>query len=131
VNALATRSTDIRATKRRPKKKSGTGRLDQKLRAAPRRQVGTEYVLRLYVAGMSQRSTAAIKNITEICDAHLPGRYDLEVIDIYQHPTFLQRDQIIAVPTLVKKQPIPVRCFIGDLANREKVLLGLDLQDKL
>lgn len=88
------------------------------------------YVLRLYVTGMTPRSSRAIATIKSICEEHLEGRYDLEVIDIYQHPTLARDEQIIATPTLVKKLPAPLRRFIGDLSDEERVLLGLDLRQK-
>ena len=86
------------------------------------------YVLRLYVTGMTPRSITALANIKEICEEHLKGRYDLQVIDIYQQPTLAEGEQIIAVPTLIKKLPLPLRRFIGDLSDREQVLIGLDLK---
>ena len=88
------------------------------------------YVLRLYVAGMTPKSSQAIINITQICKDHLKGRYDLRVIDIYQQPTLAQGEQIIAAPTLIKKLPLPLRRFIGNMANREKIIVGLDLRPK-
>lgn len=88
------------------------------------------YVLRLYVTGMTPRSTEAFAAIKAICDEHLPGHYELEVIDIYQHPELAKDEQIIAAPTLVKKLPLPLRRFIGNLADQERVLLGLDLRRK-
>ena len=86
------------------------------------------YVLRLYVTGMTPRSTRAVENVRTICEEHLHGRYDLEVIDIYQQPTLAKGEQIIAAPTLVKKLPLPLRRVIGDLSNTERVLVGLDLR---
>lgn len=88
------------------------------------------YVLRLYVAGINRRSTAAIQSIKEICEEHLKGRYDLEIIDLYQQPTLAKGEQILAAPTLIKKLPVPLRRFIGDLADRERILVGLDLQPR-
>ena len=85
------------------------------------------YVLRLYVTGMTPRSTQALATIRALCDKHLAGRYDLEVIDIYQHPQRAVEDQVIAAPTLVKEQPAPLRRLIGDLSDAERVLAGLDL----
>ena len=76
---------------------------------------GRKYVLRLYVTGMTPRSLRAITNIKKICEEHLKGRYDLEVIDIYQRPTLAEGEQIIAAPTLIKKLPLPLRRFIGDM----------------
>lgn len=88
------------------------------------------YLLRLYVTGMTPRSTMAIQNIKKICEEHLKDRYDLEVIDIYQHPTLAKGEQIIAAPTLIKKLPLPLRKFIGDMADTKRILLGLDLRSK-
>jgi circadian clock protein KaiB len=85
------------------------------------------YVLRLYVTGMTPRSERAVKNLRAICDEYLEGRYDLEVIDIYQQPLLTKGEQIIAAPTLIKKLPLPVRRIIGDMSNRERVLVGLHL----
>lgn len=87
-------------------------------------------MLRLYIAGVSLRSSHAIENIKKICEEHLKGRYELEVIDIYQHPELAERAQVIAVPTLIKKLPPPLRKFIGDLNDTEKILVGLDLKHK-
>ena len=88
------------------------------------------YVLRLYVTGMTPRSQRAIENIHAICEEHLKGRYSLEIIDIYLHPTLAEGEQIIAAPTLIKQLPEPLRWIVGDLSNTEKVLLGLDLREK-
>lgn len=88
------------------------------------------YVLRLYVAGMTPRSTRAITNIRAICDEYLNGRYSLEVIDIYKRPSLADGEQIIAAPTLLKKLPLPLRRFIGDMSNTEKIIVGLDLRAK-
>ena len=86
-----------------------------------------KYVLRLYIAGGTPRSTRAVANIREICEHNLNGQYDLEVIDIYQNPTLAKGEQIIAAPTLVKLLPYPLRRFIGDLSDTERVLVGMDL----
>jgi circadian clock protein KaiB len=85
------------------------------------------YVLHLYVTGMTPRSAHSIKNLQAICDEYLEGRYDLEVIDIYQQPLLTKGEQIIAAPTLIKMLPLPVRRLVGDMSDRERVLLGLDL----
>ena len=85
------------------------------------------YVLRLYVTGMTPRSARAVNNLRAICDEYLDGRYDLEVIDIYQQPVLTRGEQIVAAPTLIKKLPLPMRRIIGDMSNRDGVLLGLDL----
>ena len=88
------------------------------------------YVLRLYVTGMTKRSTEAFSAIKNICEEYLEGRYELEVIDIYQHPELARDEQIIAAPTLIKKLPAPMRRIIGNLATQERVLLSLDLKRK-
>jgi circadian clock protein KaiB len=93
-------------------------------------QAVEHYVLRLYVTGMTPRSTEAVEAIRAICEEHLQGRYELEVIDIYQRPALARDEQIIAAPTLVKKLPHPLRRLIGNLADKERVLLGLDLRRK-
>jgi circadian clock protein KaiB len=85
------------------------------------------YLLRLYVTGLTPKSVQAIANIKRICAEHLEGRYTLEVIDLYQQPERAREAQIIAAPTLVKELPAPLRRIIGDLADREQVLVGLDL----
>jgi len=85
------------------------------------------YVLRLYVTGMAPRSVRALNNLQAICEEHLPDRYDLEVIDIYQQPALTRGEQIVAAPTLIKKLPLPMRRIIGDMSNRNRVLMGLDL----
>ena len=87
-----------------------------------------KYLLRLYVTGMTPRSTQAIARIKAICEEHLLGRYELEVIDIYQQPELAKGEQIIATPTLIKKLPLPLRRMVGDLSNKERVLLGLDVR---
>ena len=86
-----------------------------------------QYVLRLYVTGMTPRSARAVENLRTVCDEYLEGRYDLEVIDIYQQPALTKGEQIIAAPTLIKKLPLPMRRIIGDMSNRDGLLLGLDL----
>lgn len=88
------------------------------------------YVLKLYVTGMTAHSSRAIVNLRAICEEHLQGRYDLEVIDVYQHPILMQGEQIIATPTLIKRLPEPLRRLVGDMSDTEQVLLGLDLRTK-
>lgn len=88
------------------------------------------YLLRLYITGMTPNSKRAVENVKRICEQHLSGRYELEVIDIYQQPSLAQEEQIIAAPTLIKKLPGPLRRLIGDMSNTEKVLVGLDLRIK-
>ena len=88
------------------------------------------YVLKLYVAGQTPKSTQAIVNIKMICEEHLKGRYKLEVIDIYQQPVLAKGEQIIAAPTLIKKLPLPLRRFIGTMSDVERILVGLDLKPR-
>lgn len=89
-----------------------------------------KYVLRLYVAGATPRSTQSIMNIKKICEEYLKGRYELEVIDIYQQPVLAKGEQIIAAPTLVKKLPPPLRRFIGNMSDVDRILVGLDLKPR-
>jgi len=86
------------------------------------------YVLRLYVTGATPKSLQAIENLKRICEAHLKGRYSLEVVDVYQQPVLAKGEQILAAPTLIKYLPTPLRRFIGDMANTDRLLLGLDLR---
>ncbi len=89
---------------------------------------GGRYVLRLYVTGMTLRSMQAIANLRAICETRLQGRYELEVVDIYQHPRLARDEQIVAAPTLIKKLPPPLRRMVGNLSDEERVLMGLDLR---
>jgi circadian clock protein KaiB len=89
-----------------------------------------KYVLRLYVTGMTPKSIVAIENIRKICEENLKGRYELEVVDIYQQPDYAKKEQIIAAPTLIKKLPLPLRKFIGDMSDKDKILVGLNLVPK-
>ncbi len=89
-----------------------------------------KYVLRLYITGYTPKSSQAIANIKRICEEHLKGRYELEVIDIYQQPGSTQEDHVIAAPTLIKKLPLPLRRLIGTLSDEERVLVGLDIKPK-
>jgi circadian clock protein KaiB len=86
------------------------------------------YILKLYITGTTPRSMKAIVNIRKICEEHLQGHYDLEVVDITQNPTLAEGEQIIAAPTLIKHLPLPLRRFIGDMSQTERILLGLDLR---
>jgi circadian clock protein KaiB len=86
--------------------------------------------LRLYVAGQTARAVAAFANLKNICEEHMPGQYRIEVIDLLKNPQLAKGDQILAVPTLVRKLPQPVRKIIGDLSNTERVLVGLDLRPR-
>ena len=98
------------------------------LGAAVAAQAAARYVLRLYITGLSPRATRAISNIRTICEEHLEGRYDLEVVDISQNPALAEGEQIIAAPTLIKQLPLPLRRFIGDMSQTDRILIGLDLR---
>ena len=86
------------------------------------------YRLRLYVAGQTPKSVLAFRNLTQICEEHLQGRYEIEIIDLLENPQLARGDQILAVPTLVRRLPEPIKKIIGDLSNTERVLVGLDLR---
>lgn len=86
------------------------------------------YNLRLYVAGQTPRSMMAIANLNKLCEEHLAGRYTIEVVDLMKNPALAQRDQIVAIPTLIRQLPEPLKRIIGDLSNSEKVLVGLDIR---
>ncbi len=86
------------------------------------------FLLRLYVAGQTAKSMAAFANLKKICEEHLQGKYQIEVIDLLQNPSLAQGDQILAVPTLVRRLPHPIKKIIGDLSNTERVLVGLDIR---
>ena len=88
------------------------------------------YDLRLYIAGQTSRSITALANIQRICDEHLEGRYRIEVIDLLERPQLARGDQIVALPTLVRKLPEPIRKLVGDLSNTERALVGLDLRPR-
>lgn len=103
-----------------------TGDYERRLAAAGQEH----YLLCLYVSGMTPRSADAIERIKGLCEEHLQGRYELQVIDIYQQPDRARSDNIVAVPTLIRKLPPPLRRLVGDLSDRERVLVGLDLRRK-
>ncbi len=96
------------------------------LEAGPKQ---AKYVLRLYMAGVSPRSVRALRRLKAVCEEHLKGRYELDVIDIYQRPTLARDEQIIATPTLIKVLPAPIRRYVGDLSN-DQLLLGLDIRTR-
>ena len=86
-----------------------------------------KYILRLYVTGMTARSARTIESLRTFCEKHLAGRYELQVIDVYQQPELARTEQIVAVPTLIKKLPLPLRRLIGDMSDEARVLVGLDI----
>jgi circadian clock protein KaiB len=99
--------------------------------AAPKRGPAKEWELRLYIAGNTPRAIKAFENLRRICEEHLAGRYVIEIIDLLETPTLAKGDQIVAVPTLVRRLPEPVRKIIGDLSNTERVLVGLDIRERV
>jgi circadian clock protein KaiB len=115
-------------------KKKAAGAASKKAKAGTTPDWGEppeeRYVLRLYVTGMTPNSVRAIENMKAICEEYLLGRYDLEIIDVYKHPSLAKGEQIVAAPTLVKSLPMPLRRLIGDLSQKDRVLLGLDLAPK-
>jgi len=94
----------------------------------PREAANPEWDLRLYVAGQTPKSIAAFANLKRLCETHLAGRYKIEVIDLLENPQLARGDQIVAIPTLVRKLPEPMRKIIGDLSDTERVLVGLQLR---
>jgi circadian clock protein KaiB len=97
--------------------------------ATPSQKKTAVMELRLYVAGQTRKSMLALANLQKICDEHLPGQYKIEVIDLLQNPSLARGDQILAIPTLVRQLPQPIKKIIGDLSNTERVLVGLDLRE--
>lgn len=124
---MVEKDTPSSLRKGRRKKKAET--TEQFEKAVSRLGEGN-YVLCLYVAGMTPNSARAISNLKKICEEHLAGQYDLNVIDVYRRPTLAKGEQIIAAPTLIKKLPLPMRKLIGDMSDRKKVLIGLDIRKK-
>lgn len=104
------------ASKPRKTETSGSGETNER------------WELRLYVAGQTPKSMTAFSNLKKLCEEHIPGKYHIEIIDLLKHPTLAKGDQILAIPTLVRKLPEPIRKIIGDLSNTERVLVGLDLR---
>lgn len=96
----------------------------------PEMDDGEFWDLRLYVAGQTPKSVAALANLKKFCEDHLQGRYRIEVVDLVKNPQLARTDQILAIPTLVRRLPSPIRKIIGDLSNSERVLVGLDLQPR-
>ena len=120
--------------KKPPKKNGSAGKRNpgsgRELARGGSRSRQRRYVLRLYVSGSTGKSTQAVENIKRICEEYLKNRYDLQVIDLYQQPQLARGEQIVAVPTLIKRLPLPLRRLIGDMSNEEKVLWGLDLRKR-
>ena len=115
-------------SKLKSKFRNATGAFEEALNGTALKRA--KYILRLYVSGSSIRSMKAVHNLKKICEEHLPDDYDLEVIDIYKNPTAAREEQIIAAPTLVKQLPTPLRKFVGDMSNTQKILVGLDIYER-
>ena len=105
------------------------GRADDETPATPSPDPDGTYHLRLYVAGQSPKSVRAVENLRHVCEEYLPGRYTIELVDLIENPERARSDQIIAVPTLIRKLPEPIRRIIGDLSDTDKVLIGLQLDE--
>jgi circadian clock protein KaiB len=118
-------STPDRKDSLKKKLRNATDVFEEALKGSSLRRA--KYIFRLYVTGSSTRSLRAIHNLKKLCDEYLPGGYDLKVIDIYKNPDAAREEQIVAAPTLVKQLPRPLRRFVGDLSNTEKLLLGLEI----
>lgn len=117
---------EMAKTKKESKRKSEIG--NRKSKIGNRKPQEDKWQLRLYVAGNTPKSVAALNNLKKYCELHLCEKYSIEVIDLLLNPQLAAGDQILAIPTLVRKVPVPVRKIIGDLSNEEKVLVGLDLR---
>jgi circadian clock protein KaiB len=114
---------------KKPVRKAAAGKPGQKSRPSPPpTEADGFWTMRLYVAGQSPRSVTAIANLRRICDEYVPGRYEVEIVDLLRNPELAKTDQIVAIPTLVKKLPIPVRHIIGDLSSTERVVVSLELK---
>ena len=106
---------------------SSKAEFNEMIAATDVKRANTRYILKLYIIGTTPRAMQAIVNIRKLCEEHLQGHYELEVADITQYPSMAAGEQIIATPTLIKKLPLPLRRFIGDMSQTERILLGLDL----
>jgi circadian clock protein KaiB len=109
-------------------KKRATPKQTPRKKSAGAKRSTAEYDLKLYVAGNTQKSSTAIQNLKSICSEHLGGRYRIEVIDLLKNPALARGDQILAIPTLVRRLPSPIRKIIGDLSDTSRVLVGLDVK---
>jgi circadian clock protein KaiB len=125
---MSTKTPKSRGAPAKPARRAGA-RPAAKRPSAKRTGPDDETIeLKLYVAGQTRKSLLAIANLKRICEEHLQGRYTVEVVDLVQRPQLASRDQILAIPTLVRKLPEPIKKIIGDLSNDERVLVGLDVQ---
>ncbi len=114
--------------KKTPRKAAKTAKAAKPAKAKPSAETPVAFQLRLYVAGRTSKSLSAFNNLKRICETHLAGQYRIEIIDLLETPQLAAGDQILAVPTLVRRLPEPIKKIIGDLSNEERVLVGLDIQ---
>jgi circadian clock protein KaiB len=121
-------NSNKRTAKKPVRSKRGATRSRASAKASPKKPVEDSWNMRLYVAGQTPKSLAAFSNLKQLCDQYLTGRYQIEVVDLLKQPQLAQNDQIVALPTLVRKLPEPIKRVIGDLSNLERVMIGLDLQ---
>ena len=126
----ATRETGSRKEPKKVSAKAAPKKAKESTAVDWEKTPGERYVLRLYVTGVTPNSVRAIQNMKAICEEYLQGRYDLEIIDVYKNPALAKGEQIVAVPTLVKRLPLPLRRLVGDLSQTDRVLLGLDIVPK-
>jgi circadian clock protein KaiB len=124
---MAKQPGNSRTTRKQSKAEAPTTTEEFEKALVRRSSKRADYILRLYVTGSSPRSLKAVYNLKKLCEEYLPDEYELEVIDIYEDPAMARKEQIIAAPTLVKRLPMPLRRFVGDLSNTEKLLVGLDI----
>ncbi len=118
---------ESRLSSRKPREHDSTKAFERTV-AKDRKPATQHYSLRLYIAGASPKSARAVERVRRICEQHLAHRYKLEVVDIFENPVLARGEQILAVPTLLKKLPAPLRRFIGDMSDTERILVGLDLR---
>jgi circadian clock protein KaiB len=111
--------------------KAARGKTANVGKTATRRRKPGEWILRLYVAGLSGRSASALSNLEAVCEEHLAGRYRIEVVDLMKQPQLARGDQIVALPTLVRRLPPPMKKIIGDLSDQERLLVGLELKPRV
>ena len=129
LRAGSAKTKPTRDVKAKPAAKAASKRKPVTKRAESANEAPDRWNLRLYVAGQTPRSLTAFSNLKRLCDQHLAGRYQIEVVDLVKQPQLAQGDQIIAIPTLVRKLPEPIRRVVGDLSNIERVLVGMDLKE--
>jgi circadian clock protein KaiB len=126
---MSTKSVTSRSgSAKNPRRPAARSTSKRSANSPPARPELETFELRLYVAGQTRKSLTAIANLKRICEDHLQGRYTVEVVDLLEHPQLARGDQILAIPTLVRKLPKPIKKIIGDLSNAEKVLVGLDVR---